>query len=247
MTMLQAALNGARSRSDAPGVPFTPAELAADALAARKAGAEMLHIHPRDRFGRESLHPRDVARALEAVRAAVPRLPVGISTGAWIEPDETKRYTQMQNWDVKPDYVSVNLSEPDSARVITMLHSMGIGIEAGVWSPRDARKLCREVPKSSVLRVLIEMLDVPGPVAREEALRCRQVLRERGHFAPLLLHGLDRSAWPCLVEAARLGFDTRIGFEDVLDLPDGRPAKTNAEIIAAARDLIDYTIGDVIS
>lgn len=247
MTMLQAALNGARTRSDAPGVPLTPAELAADAAASKAAGAEMLHLHPRDQFGRESLVPRDVARALEAVRAAAPRMPVGISTGAWIEPNENKRHTQMQNWDVKPDYVSVNLSEPDSPRVISMLHRMGIGIEAGVWSARDARKLCRDVPKSSILRVLIEMQDMPGPTAREEALRCREVLRERGLFAPILLHGLDRSAWPCLAEAARLGFDTRIGLEDTLDLPDGRPAKTNAELILAARDLIDYTTGDLIS
>lgn len=245
--MLQAALNGARTRSDAPGVPMTPAELAADAVAAGLAGAEMLHLHPRDQFGRESLTPRDVARALEAVRAAAPRLPVGISTGAWIEPSEDKRHALMQNWDVKPDYVSVNLSEPDSARVIAMLHRMGIGIEAGVWSARDARKLCRDVPKSSILRVLIEMPDLQGPAAREEALRCRQVLRERGLFAPILLHGLDRSAWPCLIEAARLGFDARIGFEDTLDLPDGRPAKCNAELIAAARDLIDHTSGDLMS
>ena len=247
MTMLQAALNGARSRADAPGVPFSPAELAADAVAAKAAGAEMLHIHPRDQFGRESLTPRDVARALEVVRAAVPRMPVGLSTGAWIEPNEAKRHTLMQNWDVKPDYVSVNLNEPDAVRVIPMLHRMGIGIEAGVWSARDARKLCREVPKSCVLRVLIEMQDMPGPMARAEAHACREVLRERGLFAPILLHGLDRSAWPCLIEAARLGFDTRAGFEDMLDLPDGRPAKSNAELIGAARDLIDNTLGDLIS
>lgn len=247
MTMLQAALNGARTRSDAPGVPLTPAELAADARAAKAAGAEMLHIHPRDPFGRETLAPETVAKALEAVRAAVPRMPVGISTGQWITPDTEVRRAQIQGWQVKPDYVSVNLNEPDSARMIALLHGLGIGIEAGVWSARDARKLCREVPKSSVLRVLVEMQDMPGPAAREEALRCRQVLRERGLFAPILLHGLDRSAWPCLAEAARLGFDTRIGFEDTLDLPDGRPAKTNADLISAARDLIDHTSGDLIS
>lgn len=247
MTMLQAALNGARTRSDTPGVPLTPAELAADALEAKRAGAEMFHIHPRDRFGMETLAPEPVAKALEAVRAAVPRMPVGISTGQWITPDTTARFAQMQAWEVKPDYVSVNLNEPDSPRVITLLHGMGIGIEAGVWSARDARKLCREVPKSAILRVLIEMQDMPGPVAREEALRCREVLRERGLFAPILLHGLDRSAWPCLAEAARLGFDTRMGFEDTLDLPDGRPAKTNVQLIEAARDLIDHTSGDLIS
>ena len=247
MTMLQACLNGGRARSDVPGVPLTPSDLAADALAVKAAGADMLHVHPRNRFGMETLAPDDVAAALTAIRAAVPRMPVGIGTGHWIAPGGEARHAHMQAWQVKPDYVSVNLNEPDAAQVITMLHGMGIGIEAGVWSARDARKLCREVPKSCILRVLLEMPDVPGPEARQEALRCRQVLRERGLFAPILLHGEDRSAWPCLNEAARLGFDTRIGFEDVLDLPDGRPAKTNADLVSAARDLIDHTAGDVIS
>lgn len=245
--MLQACLNGARTRSEVRSVPITAADLAADALAAKRAGAEMLHVHPRDGFGQETLAPIPVADALTAIRAAVPRMPVGIGTGHWIAPGGEARHADMEAWEVLPDYVSVNLNEPDAGAVIAMLHAKGIGIEAGVWSARDARKLCREVPKSSILRVLIEMPDVPGPIAREEALRCRQVLRERGLFAPILLHGMDRSTWPCLIEAARLGFDTRIGFEDVLDLPDGTPARTNAELIAAARDLIDHTSGDLIS
>lgn len=247
MTMLQACLNGGRSRSDVPAVPLAPEELAKDAAEAKAAGAEMLHVHPRNHFGMESLAPDDVARCLTAIRDRVPRMPVGIGTGHWIAPGGKARHAHMQGWDVLPDYVSVNLNEPDAARVITMLHGRGIGIEAGVWNARDARKLCRDVPKSSILRVLIEIPDMPGPMAREEALRCRAVLRERGLFAPILLHGEDRSAWPCLQEAARLGFDTRIGFEDVLDLPDGRPAPSNRALIEAAREVIDHTPGDLIS
>ncbi|MEP4194651.1 MAG: 3-keto-5-aminohexanoate cleavage protein [Aliishimia sp.] len=246
MTMLQACLNGGRTLSETPNVPITATQLAQDAVAAKRAGAEMLHVHPRDDTGSETLAPRDVAKALNAIRAAVPRMPVGIGTGHWIRPGGEARHADMQAWDVLPDYVSVNLNEPDAAAVISMLHARGIGIEAGVWNARDARKLCREVPKSAILRVLLEMPDAPGPLARQEALRCRQVLRERGLFAPILLHGMERSAWPCLSEAARLGFDTRIGFEDTLDLPDGRPAKTNAQLIEAAREVIDHATGDVI-
>ena len=39
-------------------------------------------------------------------------------------------------------------------------------------------------------------------------------------------------------ELVRRGLQARIGLEDVLVLPDGRQAVDNAELVAAARDLI---------
>ena len=60
---LQACLNGGKSARDHPAVPLTPQALARDAAAARRAGAECLHFHPRDAQGRESLASADVARA----------------------------------------------------------------------------------------------------------------------------------------------------------------------------------------
>ena len=239
--MLQACLNGGRDADEAPGVPVTPEALAADAQAVRAAGADDLHIHPRNPAGAESLAPADVAAALTAIRAAVPGMPVGIGTGAWIAPGGAERLELMRRWDILPDYVSVNLHEADAIEVMELMHARGIGIEAGVWSVADARKLVREANKSDLLRILVEMPDVPGPVARSEAAQCIEFLGTRGVRAPVLLHGQGESAWPCVMEAARLGHATRVGFEDMLTLPDGRPAPSNAAIVAAARDLIDHT------
>ena len=84
--MLQACLNGNRDKVFHAATPLTPRELAADARAVVEAGAEQLHIHPRNAVGRESLHPDDTAAALEAIRASVPGIPVGVSTGWWIAP-----------------------------------------------------------------------------------------------------------------------------------------------------------------
>ena len=242
--MLQACLNGGRTRAEAPSVPLTPKDLARDALAAREAGADELHIHPRNLAGSETLAPADVGAALKAIRTAVPGMPVGLGTGAWIAPGGVKRHAHMQAWEELPDYVSVNLNESDAPQVISMMHARGIGVEAGVWSVADAKRLSREVPKTSILRVLIEMPDAQGPTVRTEAARCIEMLRTRGITAPILLHGAEQSAWPCVIEAARLGYDTRIGFEDVLDLPGGTPAPSNAALVACARDLIDHTTPD---
>ena len=49
-----------------------------------------------------------------------------------------------------------------------------------------------------------------------------------------ILHGLDASAWEFVKLAAERAYDTRTGFEDVLELPDGSRAKNNGELVAAA-------------
>jgi uncharacterized protein (DUF849 family) len=77
--MLQACLNGGRDEGFHAATPLTPRELAADARAVVEAGAQQLHIHSRDAAGRESLHPDDTASALEAIRAGVPGIAVGVS------------------------------------------------------------------------------------------------------------------------------------------------------------------------
>jgi uncharacterized protein (DUF849 family) len=51
---------------------------------------------------------------------------------------------------------------------------------------------------------------------------------------PILLHGLNATAWPFIEEAARLGRETRIGFEDVLVLRNGEIAASNAALVSEA-------------
>ena len=68
LQQVKACLNGGRSKAEHPAVPVTPAELAAEAAAAVKAGAEALHIHPRGSGTAESVLPHDVAAAVDAVR-----------------------------------------------------------------------------------------------------------------------------------------------------------------------------------
>ncbi|MFJ9551030.1 3-keto-5-aminohexanoate cleavage protein [Streptomyces erythrochromogenes] len=53
----------------------------------------------------------------------------------------------------------------------------------------------------------------------------------------VLLFGRDGASWPVLRLAARCGTAARTGVGDVLHLPDGRPARSNAELVAAAREL----------
>src|SRR5262249_62243182 len=79
--LLQACLKGDRAE---PQVPKTPAELAEAAERCVAAGARSLHCHPRDGDGHESLAFADVAAAVHAIRAALLRTELSVTTGLWI-------------------------------------------------------------------------------------------------------------------------------------------------------------------
>lgn len=232
--MIQAALNGGRSRRFHSAVPCSPAEIAREAAAAVAAGAGSLHIHPRDREDRESLDPDVIASALEAVRQAVPGTPVGVSTGAWIPPGGAARHDAIRAWTVLPDYVSVNLMEPDSAAVIALALQRGIGVEAGVWSPGDVDLLAAHPDAGRCLRLLVEIneQDVGEALAAFRATLARA--DHHGLTLPVLAHGMDAGFWPVHAAAMALGLDTRAGLEDCVFLPNGALARDNADAIAAA-------------
>ena len=233
--MLQACLNGGRAKTEHSLIPCTPQELAADARATSVLGAAEFHIHPRGADGLESLEPRDVAAALQAVRASAPGAPIGLSTGAWIKPGGRARHETIRAWTVLPDYVSVNLSEDDAPEVIALAMEKGVGVEAGVATVADARRLTTSPLAAKCLRVLIEINEQDADEGLRAAGAIIAVLDEARLPLPRLLHGSDTTKWPLYRESLRLGLDARIGFEDGLRLPSGEIAASNAALIEAAR------------
>ncbi|MFF0093949.1 3-keto-5-aminohexanoate cleavage protein [Streptomyces canus] len=226
--MVQVCLNGPRGAADGTAVPLTPASMAQAAAEAVAAGATDIHVHPKTPCGRDSLSPRVVAATLEAIRGRV-SVPVGVTTGAWAEPDPAARLARVRGWTVLPDHASVNWHEPGAEEIAAALIDLGVGVEAGIWSGTDAAARFAVSPLGpKVLRVLAEVTDTQ---AAETSARI--LLTELGpaHGRPVLLHGEDAGAWPVLRLAGRLGLATRIGLEDTLALPDGRRAVSNAQLV----------------
>ncbi|GMA17453.1 hypothetical protein E5F05_11100 [Deinococcus metallilatus] len=233
---LKCCLNGNRPPGSHPALPVTPAELAREARASVVAGAEALHLHPRDPAGRESLEAEVVAAALISVRAACPGIPVGISSGFWILPEVEGQLAAARAWDVRPDFVSVNWHEPHAVPLAETLLALGMGVEPGLWNVEAAQAFLSWPGRDRALRVLIELPDREGTRSEVEAILA--LLDRAGVPTPRLLHGAGRSAWPLLHEAARRGVQTRIGLEDTLTLPDGTLAGGNADLVRAARRVL---------
>ena len=227
---LKACLNGGRMRADHPAVPLTPAELAADAIAARGAGAFAVHVHPRDAHGVQTLDARACDAAVAAIRARAHGLPIGLSTSEAIDPDPFARAAAVRSWREPPDFVSVNLSESGWMGIARAALRAGIGVEAGLATPADAAELARSSITHQLVRVLVE---VDGGV--EEARAVSQLIPDG---LPQLWHGYGERTWEIIAACRGTGFDVRVGFEDVLALPDGHIAADNAELVTAALALV---------
>ncbi|MFF7241375.1 3-keto-5-aminohexanoate cleavage protein [Streptomyces collinus] len=236
--MVQVCLNGRRSGADGAAVPLSPEELARSAAEAVAAGATEVHVHPRTPCGRDSLSPRVVEETIDVLRQRV-RVSLGVTTGAWAAPDPAVRLARVSNWSVLPDFVSVNWHEPGAEDVAGRFLAMGVGVEAGIWSGTDgAARFAASPLGPAVLRVLAEVTD-PDPATAEDSARALLAGIGDAFGRPVLLHGEEGGTWPVLRLAARLGLATRIGLEDTLFLPDGEPASSNAELVAAALALRD--------
>jgi uncharacterized protein (DUF849 family) len=229
---VKACLNGGRTREEHAVVPLTAAELAADAVAARRAGAFAVHVHPRDAAGIETLDAAACDAAVAAIRAAVPGLPVGLSTAEGIDHDPFARAAAVRAWRTPPDFVSVNLGELGWGGIMRAAVHAGISVEAGLASRRDAEEFAGSPFAHRVVRVLVE---VDGGVDDAHAVA---ELVPTG--VPQLWHGYGERTWEVLAAGAAAGHDVRVGIEDVLTLPDGRTAANNAELVATAVAFIGH-------
>jgi uncharacterized protein (DUF849 family) len=232
--LVKACLNGSRRRSEHPAVPITADELAAEARNAVAAGAGALHVHPRRRDESETLDPDACAEVINEIRRACPGVPVGLSTGAWIESDPSRRIALIEHWTILPNFVSVNFSEPGVVDLCDLLSGRRIGIEAGLWTVGDAETFVASGLAGRCLRVLLEPREEEPYLAIATGRAIHAALDQHGVKQPRLLHGEGPAAWPVLEAALAHGDDIRVGFEDMLLLPNGRRPQGNAELLDEA-------------
>ena len=232
---LQAALNGDRTKAEHAATPVSVEELARDAAACVAAGARMIHLHPRDFEGRETLEAGVVDEVVKKVRGGC-GVPVGTTTSAEIEPDPECRLGLVRAWR-EPDYASVNLSEAGALELMEALVGIGVGIEAGVWTVEDAERLAASglgvgspgswsSPGSSNSGT-VEGTRQPTPSGWSRT----STVPWTSSASPRLQHGDGRVTWVLLRDAVRRGL------EDTLRGPDGERTTGNVALVRAAREL----------
>jgi len=235
MIFLQAALNGDRIH---PAAPRTPTAIAEAARAAVNAGARSVHVHAFDDDGRETLDGAACARVLRAIRALCPEISISLTTSATIESDPRKRFSIVEAWREMPDLVTANQGEAGILELCELLLSRGVGIEAGLLSAGDAQAFVLSGLADQCRRVLIEPLDTDPVIAVRHAAIMEDIVVSAGIALEQVHHGYGLACWAINRRALDRGHGVRTGLEDVVLLPDGKPARDNTDLVAAAVRLI---------
>ena len=135
----------------------------------------------------------------------------------------------------KPDFASINVNEPGIGDLAELLvGSLGIAVEAGVWTLADIDLLAGSALATRAFQVLLEPASRVASEAVAVASAASAALLERGITLPQVHHGYDLATWDVIRWAAAAGFGIRVGLEDTGVLPDGAVAAGNGDLVAAA-------------
>ena len=256
--VVSAALTGAlTTRDQCPAIPYTPEEIAAEAEAAREAGAAVAHIHARTDDGSPTFETTTYQEIYDAVRARTDIL-LNFSTGAIHTPlEERAAYVR----EVGPDVAALNMGSMNYA-IYSESREEFVFDEVFANPFHELRDLLAAMNDAGVTPEL-ECFDT-GHVGNVRPLQHEGLLSEAPHFSLVmgvlggipatvenLAHqvrqlpadatwqviGISRDQWALTGAALAMGGNVRVGLEDNFYLPDGEMAESNADLVGAAVDM----------
>lgn len=231
--------NGARkNKADHARLPLTIAEMIAETRLAIAEGAEGLHAHIRDADGKHSLDAGLYRELLAETDHAFPGFFVQVTTEAvGIYSAEVQRRLVR---DLRPRHVSIGLREimsdgetARSADLFAFCADEGIDVQHILYDADDCREFLRLRDEGVIPGEAPQILHVLGRYSKgqvsDPAEIAPRITTLDGHPVDWGLCAFGRNETACLIEAIRLGGKARIGFENNLEHPDGRIAKSNAD------------------
>jgi 3-keto-5-aminohexanoate cleavage enzyme len=252
------------NRDQCPAIPYTPEEYAEEARRAVDEGCTMIHIHARTPEGIPSFEVEDFRAITEAILGAVDDVVVNYSTGAIGVPVE-KRVAYLR--ELRPDVAALNMSSMNYAKYSskrkdfvfkavfensfdTIIEFLAAMNELGIRPEHE----CFDSGHVANLDPLIDMALLSEPLQIDCVMGVnggiRPTPRNLAHMADQIpggaegpnnwgVIGIGRDQWRLVAAAAALGGNVRVGLEDNFYLPDGEMARSNGELIAKARQMVE--------
>jgi len=240
--VITAALCGAETtRDQAPGVPYTPDEIAAEARRSFDAGARMVHVHARWDDGTPTQDAGRYTDTVRAIRKAAPELIVQVSTGGAIGMTAEERLGSLA---AEPDMATLTCGTVNFGRGVfenpapLMLEFAHAQAAAGVRPELEifdaghldnAAWLAARAPLEGPLHYDL-VLGVPGGIAGT----AQNVVMLSGRLprgSTWSATGIGRSFLPVTTAALACGGHVRCGFEDQIEVEPGVPATSNADLV----------------
>jgi uncharacterized protein (DUF849 family) len=265
--IISCALTGGGDTSGiSPHVPVTPEQIASEALAARAAGAAIVHIHVRDpNTGKPSRDPALYREVVRLIRAANSDVLINLTTGAGgrYVPDEadpnrnaiagmaTPEDRIAHVLELRPDICSLDvgtlnfssyafLNLPDQVeRMASAIREAGVKPELEVFDLGHAA-FARHLYDRGIFADppwLQLCLGIPwGAPATTEAMLALKQLVPTGGCWSAF--GISRQQFPMVAQAVILGGHVRVGLEDNLYLSRGQLSQGNAPMVERAARIV---------
>ena len=268
-TFITCAVTGNLTRPDqTPHLPITPQRIADECLGAAAEGAAVVHIHVRDpATGKPSMDVGLYRQVIESIRARDTKLVINLTTGPGgrfvPSPDDPKVFAPGTTLlpplervkhvvELKPDICSLDLN------------TMNSGPDVVINTPANVRKMAKAMNDAGVLPEL-EVFD-SGDINLARDLLADGTLKGPGLFTIVMgvkygfsslpetlfyarsilpqgalwsAFGIGRAEYPMLAQTWLLGGNVRVGLEDNIYLSKGVLAKSNAELVAKARRILE--------
>ena len=254
------------NREQCPAIPYTAEEYAAEARRIVDEGGAMIHIHARTPEGTPSYEIEDFRNITDAILTEVGDVIVNYSTGAVGVPIE-KRLEYLR--ELRPEVGALNMGSMNYAKyskrrkqfvfhtvfensfetIITFLNAMN---ELGIKPEHecfDSGHIANLDPllDMGLLREPLQVSCVMGvtggirPNARNLAHMSEQIPGGAEGLNNWGVIGISRDQWRLGAAALTLGGNFRVGLEDNFYLPDGEMARSNGDLIAKARQMVEDT------
>lgn len=237
--------NGARrSKRDHPALPLTPDEIAECAAEVLDAGAAILHLHVRDAAGKHTLDVQAYRTAIEAIQRNVGgEVVIQVTTEACGVYSADAQMALVR--DLKPEAVSVALrelcadeqAESTAAEFYAWMDAEKICAQHILYSPQEVLRFESLRQRGIIPTARPFVLFVLGRYASNLVGDARELDDFIGNISPSVVWAVccfGETEHAAVVEAIAAGGHARVGFENNLVLPDGRPAKNNAALIDTA-------------
>jgi uncharacterized protein (DUF849 family) len=253
--VITCALSGVlANRDQCSAIPYTPVEIAEEALRAYEAGAAVVHIHARTDDGGPTYEPAVFARIKEEIRARCPLI-LNFSTGT-LSDDTSQPEAYIR--EVKPEIAALNMGTMNYAkysrrrkdfvfdmvfantyakikRLLEAMNDAGVkpelecfdtGHTHGTWPLLDMGLLRKPLQFSFIMNVLGGI-----PPTVESVQLQTQIMPEGAQWEVI---GISHCQWRMVATSLVLGGNIRVGLEDHLYLPGGEMASSNGALVEVA-------------
>lgn len=237
-------------KKDNPNIPLTPAEIAADVVDCRKAGAAVAHLHMRDDEGRGTMSKDKFKETVERIKDNCD-IVLNLTTSGDLEATEETRMAHLI--ELKPELASFDcgsmnwmhsslfLNPPKFLeKLAAVMKENNVKPEIEVF---DAGMLYNATYylKKGVLEAPLHfqfVLGAAGGTAAtvENLVYLKSLLPEGATWSAL---GIGRGHLPIMYTTIALGGHVRVGMEDNVLYAKDRLAKSNSEFVSRTGRLVE--------